>query len=159
VSVEQLKRYGAVASAQQKFSLLDRGIVKDGVVDFCMRSGISILSYFSMEQGLLTGAMSPDREFRDGDTRRTNPLFSPDSIRRVNAIVAEMRPFAEKHKVTIAQAMIALTAQQAGITHVLVGARDAAQARENAGGGKISFSAEELKAMNALGDRLAALKG
>jgi aryl-alcohol dehydrogenase-like predicted oxidoreductase len=158
VSVEQLKRYGAVASAQQKFSLLDRGIVKDGVVDYCMRNGIAILSYFSMEQGLLTGAMSPDRVFRDGDTRKTNSRFLPESIRRVNAIVAEMRPFAEKYKATVPQAMIALTAHQPGITHVLVGARDAAQARENARGGTLSYSAEDMKAMNALGDRLAALK-
>ena len=159
VTVEQLKRYGAVASVQQKFSLLDRGIVKDGVLDYCMRNGIAILSYFSMEQGLLTGGMSPDRAFRDGDTRRTNPLFRPESIRRVNAVVAEMRPFAEKYRATIPQMMIALTAQQAGITHVLVGARDAAQARENARGGQLLFSAEDLAAMNALGERLAALKG
>jgi aryl-alcohol dehydrogenase-like predicted oxidoreductase len=159
VTVEQLKRYGVVASAQQKFSLLDRGIVKDGVVDYCMRNRIAILSYFTMEQGLLTGGMSPDRVFRDGDTRRTNPLFRPESIRKVNAVVADMRPFAEKYKATIPQAMIALTAAQPGITHVLVGARDAAQARENARGGCLEFSAEDLAAMNKLGDRLAALKG
>jgi methylglyoxal reductase len=159
VTVEQLKRYGAVASAQQKFSLLDRGIVKDGVVDYCVRNRIAILSYFSMEQGLLTGTMSPDRVFPDGDTRRTNPLFRPESIRRVNALVAEMRPFAEKYKATIPQVMIGLTAEQRGITHVLVGARDAAQAKENARGGKLAFSSEDLKAMNVLGDRLAALKG
>jgi len=77
----------------------------------------------------------------------------------VNAIVAEMRPFAEKYKATVPQAMIALTAHQPGITHVLVGARDAAQARENARGGTLSYSEEDLKAMNALADRLAALKG
>jgi methylglyoxal reductase len=159
VTVEQLKRYGTVASAQQKFSLLDRGIVNDGVVEHCIRSGIAILSYFSMEQGLLTGAMAPDRVFRDGDTRRTNALFRPESIRRVNALVAEMRPFAEKYKATIPQVMIGLTAEQRGITHVLVGARDAAQAKENARGGKLAFSSEDLKAMNVLGDRLAALKG
>jgi methylglyoxal reductase len=159
VTVEQLKRYGKVSSAQQKFSLLDRGIVKDGVVDHCMRNGIAILSYFTMEQGLLTGAMAPDRVFPDGDTRRTNALFRPESIRRVNELVAEIRPFAEKHKATIPQVMIALTAAQPGITHVLVGARDAEQARENARGGALTFPAEDLKAMNAIGDRLAALKG
>jgi methylglyoxal reductase len=159
VTVEQLKRYGAVASAQQRFSLLDRGIVKDGVVDYCLRNRIAILSYFTMEQGLLTGTMSPDRVFPDGDTRGTNSLFRPESIRRVNAIVAEMRPFAEKYGATIPQVMIALTAEQPGITHVLVGARDEAQARENARGGCLELSAEDLAAMNALGDRLAALKG
>ena len=50
VTVDQLKRYGAVASAQEKFNLLDRGIEKKGLVDYCARAGIVILSYFTMEQ-------------------------------------------------------------------------------------------------------------
>ncbi len=158
VSVDQLKRYGKVASAQERFTLIDRGIVKKGLVDYCVANSIAILSYFSMEQGLLTGSMAPGRVFKDGDTRKTNPLFSPESIRRVNAIVAELRPFAEKYKVTVAQIVIALTAAQRGITHVLVGARDAAQAKENALGGCIELSREDLAAMNAIADKLAALK-
>jgi len=158
VNVEQFKRYGNVASAQEKFNLLDRGIIKKGLVDACVASRTSILSYFTMEQGLLTGAMSPERTFADGDTRKTNPLFTPDSIRRINGIVGELKPFAEKYKATIAQVVIALTALQRGITHVLVGARDAVQARENAKGGYIEFEAEDVKAMNAIADKLTALK-
>jgi aryl-alcohol dehydrogenase-like predicted oxidoreductase len=154
VSVEQLARYGQVASAQEKFSLLDRGIEKRGLVDHCVAHRIAILSYFSMEQGLLTGAMSPDRRFPEGDTRKGNPMFGPDSIRRVNAALAELRPFAEKYRASVPQLVIALTARQRGITHVLVGARDAAQATENAGGGRLDLSAGDLDAMNAIVARL-----
>jgi methylglyoxal reductase len=158
VTVDQLKRYGAVASAQEKFNLLDRGIEKKGLVDYCARAGIAILSYFTMEQGLLTGAMSAERTFKDGDTRKTNALFSPESIRRVNAILAELRPFADTHKATIAQVLIALTAQQKGITHLLIGARDAAQAKENARGGYLQLSADEMRAMQTIADKLAAIR-
>jgi methylglyoxal reductase len=158
VSVDQLKRYGKVVSAQEKFTLIDRSIVKKGLVDYCVANSIAILSYFSLEQGLLTATMSPDRAFEDGDTRKTNPLFGPESIRRINAIVAELRPFAEKYKATVAQIVIALTASQRGITHILVGARDAAQAKENAGGGHIELSNEDLGDMNVVADKLAALR-
>jgi methylglyoxal reductase len=158
VSVDQLKRYGRVASAQERFTLIDRGIVKKGLVDYCVASSIAILSYFSMEQGLLTGSMSPDRAFKDGDTRKTNPLFTPDSIRGINALVAELRPFADKYKATLAQIVIALTASQRGITHVLVGARDAAQAKENALGGCIELSRDDCAAMNVIADKLAAIQ-
>ena len=158
VNIEQLKRYGGVASAQEKFNLLDRSIVKNGLVDACVASRTSILSYSTTEQGLLTGAMSPGRSFGDGDTRRTNPLFTPDSIRRFNGIVGELKPFAEKYKATVAQVVIALTLLQRGITHVLVGARDAAQARENAKGGYLEIEAKDLQAMNAIADKLPALK-
>ncbi len=156
VSVEQLEKYGQVASAQERFTLLDRGIVQKGLVDFCVRHSISILSYFSMEQGLLTGTMKPGRTFREGDTRRTNPLFSAENITRVNDILAELRPYADKYKVTVSQIVIALTTLQRGITHMLVGARDAAQARENAGGGRLELSADDLAAMNVVAGKLAA---
>jgi aryl-alcohol dehydrogenase-like predicted oxidoreductase len=158
VTVLQLKQYGAIASAQEKFSLLDRGIEKKGIVDACVSAGTAFLSYFTLEQGLLTGTMPPERSFPEGDTRRTNALFSPESISRVNEIVAELRPFAEKYKATLAQVVIALTALQRGITHVLVGARDAVQARENASAGSLEFSAEDVKAMNAITGRLAAIR-
>jgi aryl-alcohol dehydrogenase-like predicted oxidoreductase len=158
VSMDQLKRYGAVASAQEKFNLLDRGVEKKGLVDYCVRAGIAILSYFTMEQGLLTGAMSAERSFKDGDTRKTNALFSPESIRRVNAILAELRPFADTYKATIAQVVIALTARQTGITHLLIGARDAAQAKENARGGQLQLAPEDARAMQAIAGKLAAIR-
>ncbi len=150
VSVEQLRRYGPVASAQEKFSLLDRGIEAKGLVDACVSSGIAILSYFTLEQGLLTGTMPPDRSFPDGDTRRTNPRFSPSNIRAVNGILARLGPCAEKFGATVSQLVIALTASQRGITHVLVGARDAAQARENARGGELSLSPRDLAELNGI---------
>jgi len=154
VDVAQLQRYGQVASAQEKFSLLDRGIEKRGLVEHCVKNRIAILSYFSMEQGLLTGAMSPGRRFEEGDTRKTNPLFTPESITRVSQIVAELRPFAEKYRATVPQVVIALTAAQRGITHVLVGARDAAQAKENAGGGCLELSKADLEAMQKIAAKL-----
>jgi methylglyoxal reductase len=147
VDVEQLARYGQVASAQEKFSLLDRDIEKRGLVDYCVAHRIAILSYFTLEQGLLTGAMSPDRRFAEGDTRRTNPHFGPERITEINRILGQLRPFAEKYRTTLPQLVIALTALQPGITHVLVGARDAAQARENAGGGLLDLADEDVRAM------------
>ena len=51
--------------------------------------------------------------------------------------------------------VIALTALQRGITHVLVGARDAAQAQENAVGGFLDFSAEDVQAMERIVAKLA----
>ena len=159
VNIEQLRRYGTVASAQEKFSLLDRKIEQSGLLDHCMERRISILSYFSMEQGLLTGAMRPGREFADGDTRKGNPMFDAQTIQRVNAVLADLRPFAEKYGATLPQIVIALTARQPGITHVLVGARDATQARENAGGGCLDLSANDVREMNGIVGRLQTVRG
>jgi len=154
VSVEQLRRYGTVSSVQEKFSLMDRGIEGSGLRDYCLSRRIAILSYFTLEQGLLSGAMQPGRTFPEGDTRRGNPRFSGASMERVNAILAGLGPFVEKYRASVSQLVIALTARQPGITHVLVGARDAAQARENAKGGALDLSAEDVTRMQEIADQL-----
>lgn len=148
VSVEQIRKYGAVASAQEKFSLIDRGLEERGLLDHCVKNRISILSYFTLEQGLLTGKMSHDRSFAEGDTRRTNPMFSAQSIQSVNDSLMELEPYRAKYEVTLPQLVIALTFHQAGITHVLVGARNEKQAEENAAAGYIRLDPSEVSSMN-----------
>ena len=101
VTVEQLQeyaKYGEIVSAQEKFSLLDSGIVEKGIVDYCVNNNLAILSYFTMEQGLLTGKMSPDRVFDAGDTRRSSdPLFSRENRQRINEILTKLDPFTAKY--------------------------------------------------------------
>ncbi len=159
VRTEQLSRYGTVVSAQEKFSLIDRSIVERGLVDYCVNHSIAILSYFTLEQGLLTGTLDPDREFPAGDMRKNDSKFTPESRRRMLAMLSTLRPIAEKYKVSIAQLMIALTATQRGISHVLIGARTASQAVENAAGGFIELAAEDIAFMDqAFTDRWNAVK-
>ena len=148
VSVDQIRQYGTVASAQEKFSLVDRGIEKSGLARYCVENAISILSYFTLEQGLLTGKMSPDRVFGDGDTRASNPKFQPERIRRVNEILGTLEPYVEKYHASLAQLAISLTFHQPGITHVLVGARDGNQAKENAAAGTIEIDPSDIAKMN-----------
>jgi aryl-alcohol dehydrogenase-like predicted oxidoreductase len=47
--------------------------------------------------------------------------------------LAKVRPIAEAHKASLAQLIINWTIQEPGITAALVGARNAEQARHNAG--------------------------
>ncbi len=150
VSVEHLARYGQVASAQEKYSLLDRGIVQKGLVGYCLAHEIAVLSYFTMEQGLLTGTMSPDRVFPAGDMRRNDEKFSAANRQRVSEALKRFEPIARTHGVSVCQLVIALTAAQPGITHVLIGARDSRQAEENAKAGWLRLSAEEVQELNAI---------
>ena len=156
VSREQLQEYGTVASAQEKYSLMDRHIEKNGLLDFCIQKGVSILSYFTMEQGLLTGKASPTRQFKEGDTRKGNPSFAPENVRRINGIIEQLAPFGEKYRASVPQIVIALTAQRRGITSVLLGARDRTQAEENSRGGWMDPKSEDIVAMNGIVDQLTA---
>ncbi len=147
ITVAQLEEYGEIASAQEKFSMLDREIEEKGIVEYCVDHNIAILSYCTMERGLLTGKMSPEREFKEGDKRKNDPKFSTENRKNVNEMLKTFQPIAEKSGVSIAQLIIALTATQRGITHMLIGARNAKQAQENAVGGCITLSDEDVQFM------------
>ncbi len=148
VTVEHLKRYGNIVSAQEKFNLLDRTIVEKGIVHYCIDHNISILSYFTLEQGLLTGTMSPDRQFQIGDMRRNDPKFSSENRHQIQEFMNSFLPIAEKYGCSISQLMIALTLTQPGISHALIGARNEKQAIENAMGGYLTLEDEDISLMN-----------
>ncbi len=147
-SLEQMKAYGAIDSDQEKYSMMDRGMEQDGRLDFCRRQNIGVLAYSPLANGLLTGRIQPDRQFGSGDLRKGNRRFSPVNIERVNGLLEQLRPMAERHGASIAQLVIAWTYAQPGLTCVLCGARDPRQAVENAEAGRIELSADEAAEMS-----------
>ena len=105
----------------------DREIEHNGMLAYCRRQGIAVLAYSPLANGLLTGKIRPDRQFGPGDLRRGNRRFTPANIERINAMLEQLRPIAERHQASIAQLVIAWTFSQPGVTCVLCGARDAAK--------------------------------
>lgn len=149
-SAAQLKEYQAVGnvdSDQERFSMLDRGIEADQL-PYCRERGIAVLAYSPLGQGLLTGKMTPDREFEEGDLRRGNPRFSVKNRERAASLIEAFGPIAEKHGITPVQLAIAWTVHQPGLTHALCGARTAEQAMENAGAGDVELHADDLAAID-----------
>jgi aryl-alcohol dehydrogenase-like predicted oxidoreductase len=144
-SLAQLTEYGPIDSDQEKFSLLDREIEQDGRLAYCRRSGIGLLPYSPLANGLLTGKIRPDRQFGPGDLRRGNRRFTPANIERIGGMLEQLRPIAERHQVSIAQLVIAWTFSQPGVTSVLCGARNPQQAIENAAAADIRLSPEEIE--------------
>lgn len=152
VSKEQLQEYidvGPVDVVQERFSLLDREIVSNGILDICKRSEekakkISVLAYSPLCNGLLTGRMLPDRKFKEGDLRLGNPRFSPDNIRNINNKLRRFEPLCEKYSLTPGQVVIAWTASYYEKMHVLCGARNEVQVEENLFAGDVYLTPEEV---------------
>ncbi len=145
--IEAYRRVGPVDSAQEKYSMLDRGL-EDEYLPYARKNNIAVLAYSPLALGLLTGKIGPDREFPPDDIRHNNPRFSVGTRRKVLAMLDRVRPIAEKHRLTLAQLVIAWTVAQPGLTHALVGARDDRQARENAAAGNVTLSRAELEIIN-----------
>ena len=151
VTTGQIDRYlaaGTIEADQEQFSMLEPK-PEETLLPYCAIHGLAFLAYSPLAQGLLTGKIRTDRTFAKGDQRRDNGQFSKDNRKRIAAMLEKFRPVADSHDCTFAQLAIAWTIHRRGCTHALVGARNEAQVRENAGGGSIDLTSEEIEIIDA----------
>jgi len=146
--MDEYRKLGPLDSDQEHFSMLVRDIEKDQL-PYCRENELAVLAYSPLARGLLTGKVGPEREFAEGDQRRHMEMFSRENRLRVKAILDEIGSIADDHGLTLAQLAIAWTIHQPGLTHALVGARNAAQAEENAAAGDAELTQDELDAIEA----------
>ena len=149
VSPDELKENmacGEVASDQLRYSMLCRDSEKE-ILPLCLENNIATLTYMSLEQGLLTGKIGMDRTFAKGEIRGMgdwNPWFKLENRQRILDLIAGWSDLTEKYGCTLAQLVIAWTAAQPGVTHVLCGVRREGQAKENVAAGDLSLEAADL---------------
>ncbi|MCG5487520.1 MAG: aldo/keto reductase [Sinorhizobium meliloti] len=151
VNLEELEIYvkiGGLDAIQERFSMLDREIEAQ-LLPVTTANGLATLSYSSLALGLLSGSIGPERVFSGDDQRRDNPRFSVANREKVTRFAEAIRPIAQEHEASIAQIVIAWTLAQPGITFALCGARNPAQALDNARAGTIRLSAEDLSTVEA----------
>ncbi len=141
--VAEYLRFGPLDSDQEKYSLLDREL-EATLLPFCREAGIAVLAYSPLANGLLTGKIGPERVFPPTDLRYGNPRFTVENRARIAERLERIRPIADGYGLTLSQLVVAWTLEQPGITHALVGARNEAQARENAGAGDVVLSTDEI---------------
>lgn len=160
VNSAELEAYiaaGQLDAIQERFSMLDRDI-ETTLLPIARRHDVATLSYSSLALGLLTGQIGPERQFEGDDQRRNDPRFSTANRVKVAAFATAVRPLAEAHGASVAQVVIAWTLQQPGITFGLCGARNPAQALDNARAGTLVLSADDLAVINAaIADHLVGL--
>ena len=132
-----------LASNQVPYSMVYRNIEKD-VVPYALRHQNAVIAYSPLQRGLLTGKITPDHKYNEGDTRKGNAFFKPENIVAVNAFLDKLRPLARDKKATLGQLVIRWTLEQNGITIALVGARNRQQAIENAGAQYVHLDRKEL---------------
>ncbi|HTO34375.1 MAG TPA: aldo/keto reductase [Pararhizobium sp.] len=151
VSRDDLDAYiavGGLDAIQERFSMMDREIEAE-LLPLTRAQGIATLSYSSLALGLLSGTVGPGRVFSGDDQRRDNPRFSVGNRQKAAALADSIRSVAERHGASIAQIVIAWTLAQPGVTFALCGARNPAQALDNARAGTIRLDAADLSVIDA----------
>jgi len=134
----------ALASDQPPYSLIERGLEAD-VLPWCRDHQVGVIVYSPMARGLLSGKVGPERVFPPTDGRRDSPLFSIENRRKVMAALDQARELTGALGCTLAQLVVAWCFHQPGVTASIVGARNPAQARENAAAATVELGTEELE--------------
>ena len=142
-----------VDSLQQEFSMLwlrDRELVR-----WCGEQGIGVLSYGPLAYGLLTGAITAQTRFDDGDFRGGQDedaasLFGPGNRERNLAIVGRLRSVADRLGTTLAQLALAWNVHQLGVTAAIAGSRNPDHVRSNAEAGGVALDDETLRELDAV---------
>lgn len=134
-----------LASNQLAYSMLNRSIEKD-IVPYAIEHQMGIIAYSPLERGLLTGKYFRDAALKADDHR--NGYFGQFSADKVKTFLDSIAPLAESKKASLSQLVLRWTTLQPGITIVLAGARNAAQAEQNAQAMNLQLRAEELGFIN-----------
>ena len=125
---EQLSRASVpLASNQLPYSLLDRHIEDEGLLELCGDMGVTVIAYSPLAEGLLTGKYTPDSRpggYRGWRLRK--------KVIQAQPIVHALRNISvEREHRTLAQIALRWLIQKGSFP--IPGAKNATQARDNAG--------------------------
>lgn len=138
---------GDLATDQERYSLLDREQDAQNL-PVCVAQNLGFLCYSPIAQGLLSGKVDGRRQFPEGDLRLGNPRFAPAVLDALQAVLAPVKSLARDRGLSTEQLILAWTLTQPGVSHVLVGTRDAQQAVSNAAAGSLELDEHELALIN-----------
>ena len=142
---EALARRGLpLASNQVKYSLLDRSIERNGVLDAAKELGVTIIAYSPLEMGLLTGKFHQDPELL-----RRRPIGRRFSLRRKiersRPLITTLEEIAGSHGVVASQVALSWLVNFHDDTVVAIpGASKAEHARESAGAMALTLTEKEM---------------
>lgn len=134
---------------QNEYNLVSRGAYEGAVQAIVLREGLSLIPYFSLAAGFLTGkyrsAADADGKARAG---RVGPLLADARAMRVLAVVSEV---AGDLGVAPAEVALAWLAAQPGVIGPLASATSVAQLEGLARGARLELSPEALARLTAAG--------
>ena len=130
--MDAARQHGVIDALQPPYNMLWRE-VEAATLPYCREHNIGVMPYSGLAQGLLTGALSRNTKFVEGDERRTTVLFQPGPYERALDAVEGLRPIAAKYGKSVPQLAIQWLTSRPGVSSPLLGARTVHEMKENAG--------------------------
>lgn len=146
-SWETLDKKGIpLASNQVQYSLLNRRIESNGIMETAKKLGISIIAYSPLAQGLVTGKFHDNPELlKNIGFRKYNPMFRREGLGKSLPLVKLVKELAVKYNVTPSQIALNWLIYFHGNTVVAIpGATKEIHVKENTGSMSFRLSDEDM---------------
>ncbi len=142
-------------SAQNQYNLLERNVERE-LVPACNVYGLSVLPYFPLASGFLTGKYHKDQPLPQ-DTRLGNPAMGAMASRILNdanyEILERLEAFATARGHTMLELAIGWLASLPHVGSVIAGATRPEQVEQNAAAAAWKLTAEELAEVDTITKR------
>ncbi|MDB9314737.1 aldo/keto reductase [Spirulina sp. CS-785/01] len=145
------KRDIPLAVNQVQYSLLHRNIERNDVLKTAQNLGITILAYSPLAQGLLTGKFRPEKYSKPEGPRQFKPQFKAENLQKMSPLLQKLDELSEKYQKTPAQVSLNWLMCQGNVIPI-PGAKNADQARQNAGALGWRLTAEDVQELGKLSD-------
>lgn len=145
-----------IISNQVEYSLLNRKIEGNGILNTARELNISIISYSPLAQGLLSGKFHDDPSLIPNTSgfRKRKKLFKLEGLDKSRPVINALKELAEKYQVSPAQISLNWLVNFHGDTVVAIpGATKIKQAQDNAGSMKFKLSKDELDYLDRVSNR------
>lgn len=136
-----------ISAVQNHFSLLHRSSERAGILDYCKENDITFYAYMVLEQGALTGRFNTENPFPTGTGRGDS--YNPH-LKELEKLIEELKLIGGQHNASPAQ--IATAWAIAKGTMPIIGVTKVKQVEEAAVAAQINLSADEVSALEKLGD-------
>lgn len=136
------KRGVPLAVNQVQYSLAHRKIESNGILSTARELGVSILAYSPLAQGLLTGKYTNSNS--PAGARKFDSRFGQAGLQKFAPLLDLLEQLAQKYEKTMAQVALNWLIAQPHVIPI-PGAKNARQARQNAGAAGWSLDEAELE--------------
>jgi aryl-alcohol dehydrogenase-like predicted oxidoreductase len=142
VAIAEIRGWTRIAAVQAPYSLIDRDVERE-LLPMAKALGLAFTPWGMLEGGALTGKYLDES---------AEPRRYDDAGPKTNAMAREVVAVAEEVGATPAQVAIAWVRAQPWHTIPIMGARSAAQLRENLGALDVELTEEQVARLSSAGD-------
>jgi len=146
LGISAANRFEKFITLQAYYSLAGRELERE-LVPMMLDQKMGLLVWSPLAGGFLSGKFKRDAKPEDG-ARRKSFNFPPVNVEKSYSIIEAMEAIAKERDATVAQIALSWLLHQPVVTSVIIGAKNAAQLKDNLGSVDVHLEAHDLKRLD-----------